>query len=51
MAYPWSHSIIHVLNIDKDLFIIPAVIHSSLKGASAKGTLRHGLEILTKLLI
>lgn len=31
----------------RDVFITPAAIHTNLKGASAKGTLGHGLEVLT----
>lgn len=31
----------------RDLFITPAAIHTNLKGASAKGTSGHGVEVLT----
>lgn len=51
MAYSWFHSLINILNTDKDVFITPAVVHTILKGASAKGTLGHGLDTLTNLLI
>lgn len=46
MTYPWFHSIINSLHVGEDVSIIPTGICSVSKGASAKGTLGKGLEIL-----
>lgn len=51
MAPPQIYSIINIQGVVKEVFTTSAVIHTSLKGVSTKGTLGHCLELLTNLLI